>query len=82
MSREELLIEAQDVVRNVLGDDDIVLEESATASDYDGWDSVAHANILLAIEEKFGITLPMSKAWKVNSVGELIDLVYEIKEAG
>jgi acyl carrier protein len=45
----------QTVFRNVFGDDDIVLKDSMTADDIDGWDSLTHINLIVSIEKQFGI---------------------------
>jgi acyl carrier protein len=47
--------ELQDVFRQVFGDDEIVLEDSMTADDIDGWDSMMHINLIIAIEKRFGV---------------------------
>lgn len=43
------------VFHTVFDDDSIVLSRSLTADDVDGWDSLSHVNLLLAIELEFGI---------------------------
>ena len=45
--------ELQDVFRQVFGDDEIVLSDSTTADDIDGWDSMMHINLIIAIEKRF-----------------------------
>lgn len=69
---QELL---QSVVRDVLGDNTIVLDRSATAANYDGWDSLAHANVLAGVEEILGVDLPARKAFEAADIGELVDII-------
>jgi acyl carrier protein len=45
----------QTVFQDVFGDDSIVLEDSMTADDVPGWDSLAHINLIIATEKHFGI---------------------------
>jgi acyl carrier protein len=45
----------QDIFRNVFGEDDIILKDDMTAADIDGWDSMMHITIIVAIEKHFGI---------------------------
>lgn len=47
--------EIQDVFRQVFDDDSIELADSMTADDISGWDSIAHINLLIAIERRFRI---------------------------
>ena len=42
MIQEELLQQIQEIFRDVLDDEEIVLTESATAEDVEGWDSLTH----------------------------------------
>jgi acyl carrier protein len=41
----------------------------------DGWDSVQHLNLVLALEEKFGIQFEPEEMDKMNSIGEIVGLV-------
>jgi len=79
MDRQAALEEIQDVVRDVLGDDDIVLTEAMAAEEVDGWDSMAHVNIIIAIEKRFGIQLKATDLAQLRVEGAklsaLVDLV-------
>ena len=46
---DEIRTEAQQVFRDVFGDDDIELRDEMTAEDVDGWDSTAHINLIVAL---------------------------------
>ena len=67
MIKEELLQQIQEIFRDVLDDEEIVLTESATAEDVEGWDSLTHIQLIVAIEKRFKIKF----TWK--NVGELVD---------
>ena len=43
------------VFRSVFGDDDIELRPEMTAEDIDGWDSLTHINLVIAIEKALSI---------------------------
>jgi acyl carrier protein len=45
----------QDVFRRVFHDDEITISDATTAADVDGWDSMAHINLIVAIEKQFGV---------------------------
>jgi acyl carrier protein len=63
------------VFHDVFDDDSIVLRPDLTASDVDGWDSLAHVRLLLTVERKFGIKFNAVEAGKLKNVGELIELI-------
>jgi acyl carrier protein len=46
-----------------------------TAEDVDGWDSLAHARLILALEERFGVEFPAARLFDLKNIGELIELI-------
>jgi len=59
------------VFREVFADDSIVLSDNLTANDVDGWDSLSHVNLMIAIELEFGIEFKQNESQKFANVGEL-----------
>ncbi len=59
------------VFRLVLGDSEIVLTDDTTAADIDGWDSVAHVNLMFAIETEFGIEFFDNEFARFVDIGQL-----------
>ncbi len=55
---------------------DLVTRDT-TADDIDGWDSLAHARLMLAIEKYYGIRFPGAKLFGLSCVGDLVDLINE-----
>lgn len=50
-----------------------------TADDVRGWDSLSHAFLLLDVEQDFGLEIPPAAGVEVANVGELADLICEIR---
>jgi len=48
---------------------------STTSSDIDEWDSVATVNIIVALEDEFGIKFKLEDIQTVNTVKDFVDLV-------
>lgn len=65
----------QDVFQDVFDDQSIVITRDTTASDVEGWDSFNYVRLIVAVEEKFKITLSTAEVADLRNVGELIDLV-------
>lgn len=59
----------------VFGDDRITLSPSMTAADVPGWDSLTHIRLLLTVEREFRIRITASEASKLQTVGDLMQLV-------
>jgi acyl carrier protein len=63
------------VFRIVFDDESIVLSPELTANDVDGWDSLSHINLLIAIELEFGIEFKQNEIQNFANVGELIQSI-------
>jgi acyl carrier protein len=64
-----------DIFREVFDDDSIVLTPETTAADIDGWDSVGHLNLLLAIEARLKMKFKTSEIDGLHNVGQLAGLL-------
>jgi acyl carrier protein len=78
-AREDLQSELQAVFRRVFDDDELVISEATTATDVDGWDSMAHVNLIIAIEKRFGVSFSGADLGSMRgsgkTVGHLIGLI-------
>ena len=78
MTREEVYLRLNEVFRDVLDDDTIVLNDQTVADDVDGWDSFEHINLVVAVEEEFSFKIPMGKVVTMKNVGEMVDIILEL----
>jgi len=66
----------QDVFRDVFSDPSIILNEGMTAEDVDGWDSLTHINLIIAIEKRFGVKFATAEISRLKedsaNVGSLL----------
>ena len=53
---------------------------NSTSSDIDEWDSVATVNIIVALEDEFGIKFKLEDIQTVKSVQDFVYLVQEHKK--
>lgn len=67
------------IFRELFEDDDLVLKETMTASDVEGWDSLAHINLIIAVESEFRIRFAAAEISDLKgpgqTVGSFLDLV-------
>jgi acyl carrier protein len=56
-------------------DDALLLRPDMTARDIDGWDSLAHVRLLLAIERKFQIRFSAPEIGNLQTIGDLASLI-------
>lgn len=59
------------VFRMVFQDDSIELKPETTSDDIEGWDSLSHINLIIAIEIEFGIEFKLNEIQNFANVGEL-----------
>jgi acyl carrier protein len=65
----------QDVFQDIFDEPSIVITRDTTARDIDGWDSFNHVRLIVAVEEKFRISLSTAEVADLRNVGELVDLI-------
>lgn len=75
MERQEVLAKLGEIVCHVLGLDEVTLEDRTTAQDVEGWDSVSTVEIMVAVEEVFGIRLKTGEMAAMDDVGRLVDRI-------
>ena len=75
MDRSEILKQVQDIFRDILDDEEIVLEDSTTANDVEGWDSLTHIQLIVAIEKQFKIKFTSKEILSWRNIGEMLDSI-------
>lgn len=77
MIREEIYERLTTVFRDFFDDDTIEISDNTTAEDIDEWDSYEHVNLIISVEEEFGIKIPMNKVSDMQNVGEMVSIIME-----
>ena len=75
MEREEIFERLNNVFRDVFDDDSIVVTETTTAKDIEDWDSLEHINLVVAVEQEFGIKFNMGEVTTMKNVGDMVDII-------
>lgn len=75
MERNEILKHVEEIFREELEQEDLVLTDETTADDVDGWDSLSHVQLVAAMEEAFGIEFKSREILSWDNVGDLIDSI-------
>jgi acyl carrier protein len=75
----ELQAELQEVFRRVFDDDELTVSRATSADDIDGWDSMAHINLIIAIEKRFNVKFTAGEiaalARRGQSVGNMMEIL-------
>ena len=73
MEKQEILQKVQDIFRDVLDNEDIVLTFETSADDIEEWDSLSHIQLIVAIEKEFNIRFTSKEITSWSNVGEMIE---------
>ena len=75
MDKNQILEEVQEIFREVLDNEEIVLASKTTADDIEEWDSLTHIQLIVAIEKHFKIKFTSKEILSWQNVGEMIDCI-------
>lgn len=79
MTKSEVMVKIKEIL-NDLFDDDFDVTECTVADDIDGWDSLAHLQVISAMESGFNIHFTLGEINNFANVGEMADCI--IKHLG
>ena len=75
MNDNELMTRLTGVFRSVVGNEQLNLSRTTTARDVDGWDSLMHINLIVAVEREFKIRFTTREITRLENVGALEDVI-------
>jgi acyl carrier protein len=82
MNHDEILQRAGTIICETLQCGPVTITRATQAMEVRGWDSLSHTMILMQLEDGFDVRLPMERVLGLSSVGDLVDLIAEQKNAG
>ncbi|HWJ93043.1 MAG TPA: acyl carrier protein [Flavisolibacter sp.] len=80
-SNEEIKKQVNEIFKDVLDNDRIVIQDSTTADDIEEWDSLSHIQLIVGIEKHFKIRFTTAEVTSYKNVGEMIDGIAKKLEA-
>ena len=75
MERSDIFAKVQEVFRDELEVEDLVLTDETTADDVEEWDSLSHVQLVVALEKAFGIKFTSREILSWDNVGDLVDCI-------
>ncbi len=75
MDKKEILKTVTGIFIDNLDSGDITLTETTTADDLEGWDSLTHVQLVVAVERKFKIRFTAKEIQSWKNIGEMIDSI-------
>lgn len=80
MAREEIYARLLGVFKDVFDDRRIKIDDTTTSKDIIGWDSLAHIQLIDAVQDEFSLEFAVEDAANLKNVGELVDLIQRLVE--
>jgi acyl carrier protein len=64
-----------EVFRQVFANPKLLIAPDMTPNDIDGWDSMAHVNLIAAVELRFRVKFDSKELRRIGTVGDLGQLI-------
>ncbi len=75
MDRKTVFEKLTVIFRIVMDNGDIILDEGTTAEDIEEWDSLAHTQLVEAVQKEFGIKFSAYEIISWIDIGEMVDSI-------
>jgi acyl carrier protein len=75
MNNVDIIKDLQSVFADILDLPELQLSQESNASNVEGWDSLAHINLVVAIEKRYKIKFALGELQDLKTVGEMVDLI-------
>jgi acyl carrier protein len=82
MDRDGVVRDLTPIFQDVLDLPDLELTTGSNAHNVEGWDSLAHVNLIVAIEQHYHIKFALGELQGLKNVGEMADLILTKRAKG
>ena len=71
----DILDELQPIFQDIFEDDELLITAESNADTVEGWDSLAHINLIFSIEQEFEIKFALGELEAMKNVGDMVELM-------
>jgi len=71
----DILTDVNDIFKDVLDNNELVIYAQTTANDVDEWDSLTHIQLVVAIEKHFKVKFTATEIRQWKNVGEMCQTI-------
>jgi acyl carrier protein len=72
---DDLYARLTPIFEDVFDEDDMEVSPTLTANEVEGWDSLSHIRLIIAVEKEFGLRFRTTEVNSFRDVGELVELL-------
>jgi len=73
----KILKDINEIFIDIFDDESIVIDMSSSGNTIKEWDSMAHINIIIAIEKEFDIQFSLEETMNFENMGEIINTIID-----
>ena len=73
MEKKELMDKLTEIFREVMDNDEIVLNDETTSDDIEEWDSLSHIELIDVIGKELGVKITSMEFRGWENVGEMVE---------
>jgi acyl carrier protein len=71
----DILADLTPIFQDIFDQPTLTITRASNASTVEGWDSLAHVNLVMSIEQHYGIRFALGELEELKNVGEMADLI-------
>ena len=75
MTKNEIMVQIQEIFCDVLDNEDIVLTDTTTSDDIEEWDSLSHIQLVVSIVKSFKLKFTAADISSWGNVGEMCEAI-------
>jgi acyl carrier protein len=75
VDRSDIISQLNVIIEDIIDEGPVCLSEATAPADVDGWDSLAHIQLVVAVEKHFDIKFTSGEILVWKNVGEMIDCI-------
>jgi acyl carrier protein len=75
VDKAAIIAKIQDAMIDVLDLDELTLTEATTAKDVEGWDSLSHLRLIVAVEQDFGLKFTTGEIERFKNIGDMVSTI-------
>lgn len=75
MTSKEILKKINEIFQEIFDNENLLIHETTTAKDVDGWDSLVHIRIIVSLEKEFHVKLTIEEMAGINNIRDMAELI-------
>ena len=75
MMESDVIEKMNPIFQDVFDDETIVVTPATVAADVEGWDSLAHIRLIVALEQAFAVRFSAAEASSFENVGQVVSSI-------